>query len=65
LYKRAVGVHLHLDLAFGQLGGLLGEKLGGLALGRVAGHHMAELDDGLKQRTPLQGINFIVLGSRS
>jgi hypothetical protein len=46
LVERAVGVDLDLDLAAGQLGGALGEELGkGLALGRVVGDNMAELDD--------------------
>jgi hypothetical protein len=45
LVQRAVGVDLDLDLALGQLLGLLGEELRRLALGRIGGHHVAELDD--------------------
>jgi hypothetical protein len=40
-----LAIDLHLDLAAGQFGGALGEELRRLALGRVARHHMAELDD--------------------
>jgi hypothetical protein len=45
LVELAVGIDLDLDLALGQLGRALGEELGRLALGRVGGHHVAELDD--------------------
>ena len=48
LVQRAVGVHLDLDLALGQLIGLLGKELGSLALGGVLRHDVAELDDGLR-----------------
>ena len=47
LVQGAVGIDLDLDLALGQLGCLLGKKYRGLAFGRVSGHHVAELDDGL------------------
>jgi hypothetical protein len=44
LVERAVGIDFHLHLALGQLLGTLLEELGGLALGRIGGHHVAELD---------------------
>ena len=45
LVQRRVGVDLDLDLALGEFAGALGEELGGLALGRVVGDDMAELED--------------------
>ena len=45
LVQRRVGVDLDLDLALGELAGALGEELARLALGRVVGDDVAELDD--------------------
>jgi hypothetical protein len=62
LVQRRVGINLDLDLATGQLASLLGKIIGRLALGRVIGDNVAELDDdGLlgkgrqRQRTGKQG----------
>ena len=55
LVQGRIGVDLDLDLALGELGGALGEELGGLALGGVVGDDVAELDDDRRLRLRADG----------
>jgi hypothetical protein len=50
LVEGRVRVNLDLDAALGQLGGALGEEVGRLALGRLVGDDVAELDDDRRLR---------------
>jgi hypothetical protein len=61
LEERAVRVELDFDASLGPLFGEFLEILGSLALGRVDGDDMAELDDDRLLRVRRQGANLVNL----